>query len=160
MDSFNMPKKHDKTGRSLYPEGQFVLLPYRLLKSDAWRSLSGGSIKVYLELHTRFNGKNNGQLFVSLDNAAKALGLSKSTVQRAFQELEEHGFIVKTTAGSWYKGKATEWRLTTQTYKNQSKTDDWKNFTAKEKINPRKPYGRTKRNHDKNFPQKDLSVPP
>ena len=32
------------------------------IQHDAWRSLKGNSIKVYLELHSRFNGKNNGDL--------------------------------------------------------------------------------------------------
>ena len=39
-------------------EGQFAPLPYAMLKSEAWRGLSGAAVKVFLELHTRFNGSN------------------------------------------------------------------------------------------------------
>lgn len=154
-----MPKKHDQTGRSLNQEGQYIKLPHRFLKSAAWRTLSGAGAKVYLELHTRFNGNNNGKLFVSLDNAAAELGLSKSTVTRAFRELEAHGFIAKTKSGSWIKGQATEWRLTAQANRGQQPTNEWKSYIAPVKIKSRKPYGQTKRNHDKNFAKKDLSVP-
>jgi hypothetical protein len=45
-------------------------MTYFMLRSPAWRSLSGASIKVFLELHTRFHGLNNGDMFLSLDEAA------------------------------------------------------------------------------------------
>ena len=34
-------------------EGQYVNLPYELLNSEAWRTLSGPAIKVFFELRTR-----------------------------------------------------------------------------------------------------------
>ena len=37
-------------------EGQYAPLPYALLKSPAWRALSGPATKVFLELHTRHHG--------------------------------------------------------------------------------------------------------
>jgi hypothetical protein len=72
---------------------QFAGLSYRLLNSPAWRSLSGPAVKVWLELRTRFNGGNNGQLCLSLEDAARLLGMSKSTAARAFRELAEKGFV-------------------------------------------------------------------
>ena len=94
----------------------------------AWRSLSGSAIKVWLELRTRFHGGNNGVLFLSLDEAARLLGLGKSTMRRAFIELEAKGFIVKTKKGSWYGRQATEWRVTDKLCEGKTATRDWQNW--------------------------------
>ena len=114
-------------------EGQYVPLYYSFLRSPAWRSLSGAAVKVWLELHTRFNGGNNGKLTLSYNEAMTLLGLGKSTVQRAFKELEEKGFIVLMKEGSWYHRKAHEWRLTTKPMQlptgKQLPTNDWQFWT-------------------------------
>jgi hypothetical protein len=121
-------------------EGQYTSLPYAQLKSEAWRSLSGAAIKVWLELHTRFNGGNNGNVRLSMNEAVKALGISKGTAQRAFIELEQKGFIALQNPGNWYHRKAHEWRLTTkrmQTAKGvQAATNDWQSWRAKTKDGP------------------------
>ena len=72
-------------------DGQFVIMPFALIKSPAWRSLSGAAIKVWFELSARFNGGNNGKLHLSMNEAADTLGIGKATVQRAFRELEAKG---------------------------------------------------------------------
>ncbi len=82
-------------------EGQYVPLHYAQLKSSAWRSLNGAAVKVWLELHTRFNGGNNGNVRLSMNEAVAALGISKGTAQRAFRELQDKGFIVLDTPGNW-----------------------------------------------------------
>ena len=113
-------------------EGQYAPLYYSFLRSPAWRSLSGPAVKVWLELHTRFNGGNNGKLTLSLNEARSLLGLGKSTVQRAFYELQEKGFIALMKSGSWYHRQAHEWRLTTKpmqlTSGKQLATNDWYNW--------------------------------
>ena len=119
-------------------EGQYAPLPYALLKSDAWRSLSGVAVKVFLELHTRFNGSNNGKLTLSYAEAAEALGMGKATVQRAYAELVEKGLVALEREGNWYHRQAHEWRLTikpVQTAKGTTPpTHDWRNFrTSKTK---------------------------
>lgn len=119
---------------------QYTTLHYGFLKSAAWRSLSGAAVKVWFELHTRFNGSNNGNVRLSMNEAVKALGISKGTAQRAFVELEEKGFIVLHTPGNWYHRQAHEWRLTTkpmQTAKGkQTATNDWKDWRNKTKRGP------------------------
>ena len=114
------------------PKEQYVPLGYPFLKSPAWRSLSGGAVKVWLELHTRYHGGNNGRLFLSLNEAKEALGMGKSSVQRAFRELEAKGFIVMEKEGSWYHRQAHEWRLTTkpmQTVRGkQTASNDWRDW--------------------------------
>ena len=113
-------------------EGQYAPMPYAILKSDAWRSLSGAAVKVWFELHTRFNGGNNGRLILSMNEAVEALGIGKGTVQRAFGELQEKGFIVLETEGSWYHRRAHEWRLTTKpmqlSKRNEPATNDWRSW--------------------------------
>ncbi|MDA8586706.1 helix-turn-helix domain-containing protein [Rhodobacteraceae bacterium] len=113
-------------------EGQYVPLPYSQLKSPAWRSLSGAAIKVWLELHTRYHGGNNGRLTLSYAEAAKNLGMGKATVHRAYNELVESGFLALEKEGDWYGRLAHEWRLTTkpmqQVRGRVAATNDWQNF--------------------------------
>ena len=119
--------KADTKGRG---KEQYVPLPYNFLKSEAWRSLSGAAVRVFLELHTRFNGGNNGRIHLSVTEAVDALGIGRSTVKRAFDELQEKGFLVCTSEGSWYHRKAHEWRLTTKPvetrYKRSPATNEWR----------------------------------
>ena len=72
---------------------RFVKLIYPLLESEAWRWLKPNSQAVYIELRRRFNGSNNGKISFSLAEGARILMASKSTIQKALVELEEHGFI-------------------------------------------------------------------
>ena len=117
-------------------EGQYVNLPYAQLKSKAWRSLSGAAVKVWLELHARFNGGNNGALSLSMAEAAEVLGRWArrpfSARSGSFRELQEKGFIALEEEGSWYHRRAHEWRLTTkpvQSSKGKSPpTMDWRNW--------------------------------
>lgn len=113
-------------------EGQYAPLPYRLLKSDAWRDLSGSAAKVFLELHTRYNGSNNCRLTLSYAEASEALGLGKATVQRAFGELAEKGFLVLEREGNWYHRRTHEWRITTKPVQRSKgkelATNDWHRY--------------------------------
>lgn len=115
-------------------EGQYLPLSYAQLKSEAWRNLSGSAVRVYLELHTRYNGGNNGSITLSYAEAAAALGLGKATVQRAYKELVEHGFLALENEGNWYHRKAHEWRLTTKPMQGArgkvTPTNDWRSFVA------------------------------
>lgn len=113
-------------------EGQYVPLPYAQIKSAAWRSLSGSAVKVWLELHTRYNGGNNGKVRLSLEEASGVLGLGKATVQRAYTELEAKGFIVLMSKGNFYSRRAHEWRLTNKPMQTTKGTvlasQDWRNY--------------------------------
>ena len=103
----------NKKGRSARG-GQWIPLPYPLVRSLAWRSLSGAAVRVFLELRTRFNGGNNGDLSLSLGDAADFLAMSKTTAKRAFDELERKGFLINTSPGSWYGRRAATWGVTTE----------------------------------------------
>ncbi|MEP2769017.1 MAG: helix-turn-helix domain-containing protein [Paracoccaceae bacterium] len=111
-----------------------------MLKSPAWRSLSGAAVKVLLELHTRFNGGNNGNVRLSLAEAAKSLGPGKATVQRALTDLQDRGFIILTVLGNWYHRRAHEWQLTTKPMQTPRgkipATNDWRKWSQKTKDGP------------------------
>jgi DNA-binding transcriptional regulator YhcF (GntR family) len=53
----------------------------------------------------RYNGGNNGDLSLSLDEAARLLGIGKATAARAFAELEAKGFIVMRRGGAGTDGR-------------------------------------------------------
>ncbi len=116
-----------------YTEGQYVPLSYAQLKSKAWRNLSGTAIKLWLELHTRYHGGNNGKLTLSYAEAGDILGMGKATVQRAYDELVAHGFLALETEGNWYHRRAHEWRLTTKPVQKpkgkEMATNDWRDWS-------------------------------
>lgn len=119
-------------------EGQYVPLSYAQLKSEAWRSLSGPAVKLWLELHTRYNGGNNGKLHLSMNEAASNLGLGKATVQRAYEELEDKGFVALEVKGNWFSRRAHDWRLTTKPMQTASgkdpATNDWVHWNPTENL--------------------------
>ena len=114
-------------------EEQYLKLSYPFLRSPAWRSLSGAAIKVWLELRSRFNGRNNGELSLSLDEASRLLGMSKSTVRRVFVELEEKGFIRKVKQGQWYGRLASEYAVTDRSLQGVPASNDWKRWQPPER---------------------------
>ena len=118
--------KADKTGRSV--EDQYWNLPYTLARSAAFRQLPAPALKIFIELRCRYNGHNNGRLTLSLDEAARLLGLSKSTVSRGFKELEAHGFIRLRVKGQWYGRKASQWTLTILAMDGHPPTHEWKQW--------------------------------
>jgi hypothetical protein len=113
-------------------KGQYLPLPYGQLKSNAWRSLSGSAVRVWLELHTRYHGGNNGSLILSYADAGQILGLGKATVQRAYSELVAKGFLSLEREGNWYNRRAHMWRLTTKPMQGVkgkvSATQDWHTY--------------------------------
>lgn len=137
--------KVGKDGRN--SEHQYWNLPYSMMRSPAYKLLSGAALKVLHELRSRFNGGNNGQIFLSYEDAASQLALSKSTVKRAFDELALVGFIVRTAEGKWYGRKASEWRMTFENSNGHAATHEWKQWQAPkrrkppQKIKPRYPNG-------------------
>jgi hypothetical protein len=113
------------------PDNQYFGLSYTMARSPAFRMLSGAALKVFIELRTRFNGGNNGDLSMSMDEAARLLGIGKATAQRAFAELEEKGFLRMTRLGRWIGRQATTWRTTDKGCRGELPTNDWKAWRPK-----------------------------
>jgi hypothetical protein len=114
-------------------EEQYLKLPYSMAHSLAWRSLSGGAVKIWIELHSRYNGRNNGALSLHYANASKQLGLGRATIRRALDELQTKGFLVLVKQGFWYGHKAAEWRVTDQSYAGNPPSRDWVNWRPVQK---------------------------
>ncbi|MDZ4867329.1 MAG: hypothetical protein SGI91_08425 [Alphaproteobacteria bacterium] len=101
-----------------------------MARSEAWRSLSGQSVKVFVELSTRYHGHNNGKMSLSLDEASTLLHLGKATVARAFKELTEKGFVKLRRRGHWYGRKASEYQVTTKPCDGLPSSHEWKQWRA------------------------------
>jgi len=131
-----MARKRPRLGRPVNikgrskGEGQYATLPYEMLHSPAWRSLSGPAVKVWLELRTRFHGANNGRLILSLEEAARLLVLGKATVQRALVELQDKGLVIRTRRGQWYGRIASTWATTDKSINGDSPPQAWKVWRA------------------------------
>jgi hypothetical protein len=119
--------RRHKRGKAAQNE-QYLTISYPMARSTAWRSLSGVAIKVFIELHTRFHGGNNGKLSLSLDEAARVLGIGKATAARAFEELQAKGFIALKKRGRWYGRRASEYALTTKMCDGMLATNDWRRW--------------------------------
>lgn len=85
-----------------------------LLKTPAWRSLNVGEVALLVLLYSLHNGNNNGQLFLSIREAAVRLHVSQRTVWKWFQTLKERGFIKEAQKGGFELKirHATTWILT------------------------------------------------
>lgn len=104
------------TGRNM--TSRFVRLDYRLLTSNAYRSLSPNARSLLVELAMLYNGDNNGSLYLSVRDAAHRMGLADlSATSRAFDDLTALGFV-QMTRDAHFSVKAAEgararcWRLT------------------------------------------------
>lgn len=120
------------------------MLPHAVQESAAWLDLSGVGVKLLLHLMKLSEGNNGwghkdepGQLFLGEREAAAAIGVSRNTVSRAFDELIDHGFVRVVRAGHFdVKIKlATVWRLTFQPYPraHQGPTNEWRDWKPAEK---------------------------
>lgn len=115
------PRKFRKVG----PDGKhaggdpYFIAPHSMIQSKAFRALSPYAVKVWMEIRCRYNGGNNGEIKLSLDEAADLLGIAKSTCQRAFVDLVEKGFLIKMTQGRWYGRAAAQWQITDKPMKGE-----------------------------------------
>lgn len=104
------------TGRN--NTSRFVRLDYRILNSNAYRSLSPNARSLLVDLVMLYNGENNGSLYLSVRDAAHRMGVADLTAaSRAFDDLVALGFL-ELAQEAHFKVKASEtsrarcWRLT------------------------------------------------
>lgn len=131
-------RRHDATGRSI-SKGKFVMLWHWLMNSAAWRSLTCDQKQLYLELRRRFNGTNNGQIYLSVRDATRELHIAKATAQKAFRALQEKGFLKCARLGSFhYKVRhASLWILTEESYGDQLPTKEFMRWEPKTGAGPK-----------------------
>lgn len=122
----NRPAKRrvNGKGRSVGGDAQHVRFYLWEIKSAAYRSLKPSARALLVEFKALFNGFNNGELFLSVREAAKRIGCGKNLAAELIEELRDRGFIrpnevgafnLKAAAGG---GKATSWILTEYPFGN------------------------------------------
>ena len=146
-----MTSKHSKTGRAnqagrTIGDPKHVRLYWWLLECEAWKSLKLCARALLVELYKLHNGTNNGELFLSIRDAARILRVAPNTAGKAFHELENKGFIRAHQRGSfkWKTRHATTWILTEYDYANQTRTREFMSWNAakiKNSALPSKPDG-------------------
>ncbi|TDU31309.1 hypothetical protein DFR24_0673 [Panacagrimonas perspica] len=97
-------------------KSKFVKLEHWMMDTAAWKDLDPVARCAYIEVRRIYRGpgSNNGRIGVGVRNLSDNLGVSKDTAARALRSLQEHGFLVATTKGSFSRKirHATEYRLT------------------------------------------------
>jgi hypothetical protein len=94
--------------------GRFVHLSEYLQSSEAWATMKPGPRALYIELRRRYNGANNGEIYLSHRDAAAALNVNRNTATEYFADLVERGFIRMTVGphlGPSGIGQASKWAL-------------------------------------------------
>lgn len=88
--------------------GGFIALPYSVVDSVAYMTLSHVSRTLLIEIARQYVRDNNGRLLASKNYLMKRGWKSSDVIQRAKKELIEKGFIYETVKGhrpnkaSWY----------------------------------------------------------
>ncbi len=100
---------------------KWVQIHFWELDLPAYLHLSTGARALLIEFRRKFNGSNNGDIAMSVREAARLLGCHKDTAVKALREVEEKGWIrpmekgsfhMKSEAGGRKFRAATTWRLT------------------------------------------------
>jgi hypothetical protein len=113
-------------GRSV-GAARHVRLYLWLVSSEAYQALDCTARALLVEFYSLYNGMNNGELFLSVREAARRLGVAPNTAMKAIRQLEDKGFIRPNQRGSfhWKAGHATSWILTEFEYSGKSATKDF-----------------------------------
>lgn len=129
--------KVDATGRSKGGEPH-VRIHHWELKSAAYRSLCLGARVLLVELKALYVGYNNGELFLSVREAARRMNVGKNLADKCFGELEDKGFIRPNRLGSFNwkdgsrRGLATSWILTEFAFGDAIPTKDFMRWQPSE----------------------------
>lgn len=114
------------------PHTSFIKIDRYVLKTDAWKSLTPADKAVYLILLDRFKGNNNGDISLSIREAAEHANIAKATAGKAFKNLEKKGFIKKRFEGSFSQKKrlSSEYELTHEGYNGRAPTKEFTRYEA------------------------------
>ncbi len=113
------------------PSGRFTMLREDIYLSPAWLSLPANPRCVWQFILQQYNGYNNGDIAVSVRDAAKNVLITKSTAGRAIHDLIDRGFI-KVTVNSGFSMKsgrrARRFALTHEPLNNRRATNEWRKW--------------------------------
>ena len=113
---------------------QFVKMPVAFLQHPAFRTLPGSAARWLMELASRHNGRNNGELFLSQREAKRLLGLTQDGYERARTEAETRKLAVKTSEGDYMQKKSPTWRLTFIADNGDIPTNEYRLWTPDDRI--------------------------
>jgi biotin operon repressor len=91
------------------PSSYFFRVEHDLLRSEAFKTLGGSAIKVYLVIGL-YSDFGTDWAYPSIRTIARQAGLSRQTVLNAIQQLSELGLLVTNKA----KGRSTAYRIIRQ----------------------------------------------
>lgn len=125
----------------------FVKVDCAMMRTPAWISLGGNSVKLLLHLIQLAKGCNGatserGELFLSEREAGVAIGVARNTAGAAFRDLIEKGFVAPVRKGHFTikagekEMMATVWRLTFQPHAGRAPTNNYRDWRPVEN-NPR-----------------------
>ena len=80
--------------------GRFIRIPVEVLQTQVYQELTLGSLKLFLELLSQYNGYNNGKLTAAWSVLKNRGWNSKATLSKSIKQLKELGFIRVTRQGS------------------------------------------------------------
>jgi hypothetical protein len=108
-----MAKRPNAKGRNNTPGG-FAGIPRVVMKHPDYQNLSGGAVKLLLELASQYKGKNNGDLTAAHSIVGKRGCGAKDTVTLNTQKLIDAGMIIQTREGRFTNpgGKCALYALT------------------------------------------------
>jgi hypothetical protein len=125
--------------------GPFVAVPKHITATAAWLAMSPYARLLWIELRgwLRNDDLNNGKLFRSCRDAAKALGSNKDTMMLCYTENEHFGFLRKTAGGFLGvdgRGIAAQYRFTDLPYGAHPPTRDFEKWDGSPFVcGPRRP---------------------
>ena len=142
--SASKPKRRrvDKTGRSA-PLTKFAAIQLWMMQSPAWQAIGPYERTILVELNGLYNGRNNGELFLSCREAARRCNMDKDRANKAFKKLRELGFIRYRTEdlGHFSARNAQCWILTEFPFLGREPTKDFMNWRPAEKSKSRPDKG-------------------
>lgn len=126
-----MTKNMNSKGRRKHEP--FVKLTREMVKSKAWLNLKPAARCIYIEIKSRYNGINNGEISMSHREAAIACRGSKSKSGEHFDALVEHGFIKLNNKGHFRNKHASTWVITSESFMSRPPTQDWRLWQSDKK---------------------------
>ena len=127
--STKRPYKQHKKGTP-----QFVMLYNWMIDSEAWLDLKAQPRALYLLIKRRFNGNNNGEIYLSHRDAAQLLNMHRNSIGRYFDILIEHGFLKQTSRphlGPSGVGQSSKWELTELSVNQRPATKEFMRWRKK-----------------------------
>ena len=110
-----MGKRYPKS--KLPPGLTFAAMYEWEMALPAWRMMSAHGRCLVLELRRKYNTRNNGEIVMSVREAAELLHCNKDTAHRALREVQAKGWAIPTQMGHFDQKTnktATTWRITNQ----------------------------------------------